>query len=894
MIVPFAMKKCTYILILSVLALLALCSDHTVFAEQREALYLAGDADYAPYSFSDENGKVLGLLPDIWNLWTASTGTDVRLELAPPSSALEMLRDNRADALIAATDHDSEGKSRTLLYTKPFLQINGGIFFNDRMYGIKDLNDLTEFQVGVVKGDLAEQKFKNSAAHIALRSYDTYAELVRKVVAGEVHVFAGDVPSCLFYLARHNALQNFRQTSTPLYSKDLRVAVRLGEQALLQRLQSGLEAISGRKLEKLIEERKGIVPAASGTSLPWILWPLLAFLILATLGILLLWNRHLWQRSKRAVRSLDAESRQRIRSETELGTVLASMTSLVMEVDKNGRILRIVPTRYVFRQFSSEKLTGRSLKQLVPEKSWQRSIQIIRRVLEQQRTEEHEYEMLLAGEDVIFLFTASPLNQDTVLLVGRDITNRKRHEEELARRVFLDTMTGLPNRALFLDRLKRAMARSQRREGVRYAVLYIDLDRFKLINESLGHAVGDALIKATGQRIEGCLRKVDTVSRFMGDEFVLLLDEIADHREALRVAERIHESLVQPFIIEGNEVYTSASIGITYSAPHYQNPDELVRDAHAAMQWSRNKHKGGCKVFNHDMHVRAATCLQLETDMRRAIQKLEENSDFENSQFALHYQPIVSLHSGHTVGLEALLRWHHPTRGEIPPTEFIPLAEETGCILALGSWALDEACSRLAQLNLGSNNGNGLTMSVNISARQLQQQTLSAYVSSCLAKHNITPQLLHLELTESMVMENPAEANTVLRELKELGVVLAMDDFGTGYSSLSHLYQFPFDVLKIDRSFICRMETGHCMHSRIIEAILSMARNLGMGVVAEGVENEFQGKRLLEMGCILAQGYHFSHPLDLGELNSLLMGNAPSSAAGATGSENPQQDNVRM
>jgi len=638
------------------------------------------------------------------------------------------------------------------------------------------------------------------------------------------------------------------------------------------------------------------VPAGAPAPVSWLLLALAAVLTLCSLILMLHWNSRLRRRSMQAVQHLKDESRQRLRSETELGTILASMTSLVMEVDSRGTIVRVVPTRYEFRQYSPEELEGRNLGDLLPEKSWRHLFALLQQVIRQGANLEVEHPLELAGARLTFLLSVSALGEDSVLVVGRDISERKRYEEELSRRTFFDSVTGLANRALLLDRLQRAMARSQRRGGAQCAVISLNLDRFRLINESLGHDMGDALIKATGKRIGGCLRQVDTVSRFVADEFVLLLDEIEDRREALRVAARIQEALNRPFVLEGQEVYTSASLGIAYSEPHYDKPEDLVRDAHAAMQCSRSRRKGGCEVFHSAMHERAAASLQLETDLRRAVNELHLEEGGQLPQFTLHFQPIVSLQSGRTVGLEGLVRWNHPSRGLVSPAEFIPLAEETGCILELGAWVLRCACSRLALVNATLPEDAPLSMSVNISARQLQQENLAQLVADCIAAAGIAPGLLNLELTESMVMDNPGEAGAVLRELKSLGVGLAMDDFGTGYSSLSHLYQFPFNLLKIDRSFTSRMQGSACMHGRIIEAILAMASSMGMSVVAEGVEAAHQAQRLVDMGCHLAQGYHFARPLDAAALARHLtlqmqqprLHPAPGNLAAAAGSLAPQ------
>ena len=572
---------------------------------------------------------------------------------------------------------------------------------------------------------------------------------------------------------------------------------------------------------------------------------------------------------------LDMECGRRIRSEGELETILSSLSSLVLELDNTGRVLRHIPTRFEVERLDPQALVGRMFSLVLHRPSAELFERYVEYVVERRSCEEIEFDLDM-GEQVTYLSTISPLTDTSLLLVARDVTKRKRYEQELSRRVFLDTMTGLPNRALFMDRLQRAMARANRRDGHQFAVLYVNLDRFKIINESLGHSVGDAVIKAMGKRIEGCLRKVDTVSRFVGDEFVLLLDEVEDRHEAMRVAERIRETLTRPFSVANSEVYTTASMGIAYSAPHYVEAEELVRDAHAAMQRARAKCQGGCKVFHNEMHESSSDFLKMEAEMRKAVDRLPKihgngGGHSADSGFFLNYQPIISLSQGRIVGVEALLRWSHPEKGVVPPSRFIPLAEETGMILPLGAWALEQACHNLVAFH-AARHGHGLQMSVNISARQLQQGVLAETIRAALSRSGLEPRYLHLELTESMVMDNPAEARAILRELKDIGVSLAIDDFGTGYSSLSYLYQFPFDLLKVDRSFVSRINEQDGKHSRIVEAIVAMAGSLEMQVVAEGVETSFQRWRLQDLGCELAQGFHFAKPMDRVELESMLSG----------------------
>ncbi len=449
-----------------------------------------------------------------------------------------------------------------------------------------------------------------------------------------------------------------------------------------------------------------------------------------------------------------------------------------------------------------------------------------------------------------------------IVLNYRDISERKAFEEQLRHRAFHDPLTGLPNRALLLDRLGHALARAAR-DGSGVAVLFLDLDRFKVVNDSLGHQTGDRLLVAVAEGIVECLRPEDTAARLGGDEFIVLLEDVRDARDATRVAERIAACLRAPLTLAGHEIAVTASIGIALAAAGRGRPDELLRDADLAMYRAKARGKARYEIFDASMNARALERLALEADLRRAL---------ERGQLRLHYQPQVELATGRIAGAEALARWEHPERGLVPPGEFIPLAEETGLILPLGWWALEEACRQARAWGRDAGGAAGdrpPTISVNLSARQFQQPGLAAGVARVLCKTGLDPRRLHLELTESVVME-PAEATiATLQELKAQGVRLAIDDFGTGYSSLSYLKRFPVDLLKIDRSFVAGLDRD-AEDTAIVGAVVTLARALGLAVAAEGVETAGQLARLRDLGCDLGQGRYLAEPLAPEALGDLL------------------------
>ena len=438
-------------------------------------------------------------------------------------------------------------------------------------------------------------------------------------------------------------------------------------------------------------------------------------------------------------------------------------------------------------------------------------------------------------------------------LVGThtDITSSKRAEEQLARRAFYDPLTDLPNRALFLDRLSHAMRRARRRPSYLFAVLFLDLDHFKVINDSLGHMAGDQLLVLIARRLEATLRPGDTVARLGGDEFTILLDDLHSSEDATRVADRMQNALLSSFDVRGKEIFSTASIGIALSSTGYEQPEDILRDADAAMYRAKGTGRARHALFDTGMHDRAVALLEIEADMRRAV---------ERDELVMHYQPIVSLVSGRITGLEALVRWRHPRRGLIPPGEFVPLAEETGQIIPMGRWVLRRVCRQMGEWKRSSPAMRPLTVNVNLSPRQFSLPDLVGHVDEVLDETGLEASCLRLEITESALMENPDTATRILLQLQLLGVQISLDDFGTGYSSLSYLQRFPIDTLKIDRSFIGGLDREQ-ENLEIARTIVTIGRNLGKEVVAEGIETDRQLELLREIQCEKGQGFLFSRPL---------------------------------
>jgi len=421
-----------------------------------------------------------------------------------------------------------------------------------------------------------------------------------------------------------------------------------------------------------------------------------------------------------------------------------------------------------------------------------------------------------------------------------DITDRKVH----------DPLTGLPNRALFLDRLEGARARARRREARHFAVLFVDLDRFKAVNDSYGHPTGDQLLVMVARRIETCLRAGDTIARLGGDEFTVLLEEVGNIDEAVAVTDRIHQAMSGPFGVDGHEIFMTASIGIVLGDPDTEDLPSLVRDADTAMYRAKVGGRGRSTIFTGDMRDEAIERLRVETDLRRAL---------ERGELEVFYQPIVALKTDRIDGYEALVRWHHPLSGLLTPDHFIPAAEESGLILPLGMWVLEEACRQLAAWRAASPAWQRAWMSVNLSPKLFAQGDLVAQVRDTLARTGLPADRLKLEITEGVLVESPERAAAMLAELRAMGVGICIDDFGTGYSSLAYLDRFAVDVLKIDRSFIASLSAGSDRVD-LVRNIIRLATDLGLHVVAEGVETAEQRRRLAHLDCELMQGFHFARP----------------------------------
>ncbi|HJV00277.1 MAG TPA: EAL domain-containing protein [Burkholderiaceae bacterium] len=556
------------------------------------------------------------------------------------------------------------------------------------------------------------------------------------------------------------------------------------------------------------------------------------------------------------LRASDAIARLRI-ADAQNRAVLAAIPDTFFRLDQQGYYLDYEQGHDANGGFAIEQCAGRHLRDVLPPDIAQRLLEQAQAVLAHQQIRSVDYE--LVRHDAIHHFEARLVatGPDEVLGLVRDISERKRTEEQIRRLAYCDSLTGIPNRQAFLETLERELARS-RHGGQKFAVLFMDLDSFKRINDTLGHNVGDHLLKAVSERLRETIRPSDLVSRaeqhgnnlarLGGDEFTILIPDLERVENALNVAHRVKEAMRRPFLIEGHEIFVTASIGISLYPEDGEDCNSLLKYADTAMYHAKNCGKNNAKLYSSSLTMQIMSHVKLEVGLRRALQ---------NNELYLLYQPQIDVPSGQIVGVEALVRWRHPERGIISPTEFIPLAEETGLIVPIGEWVLRAACAQArAWADMGPQ---PVRMAVNLSAKQFKDDNLTQVVLSALQETGLAPGLLELELTEGTLMDDARATMFMLEQLRGIGVYLSIDDFGTGYSSMNYLKRFDVRALKIDKSFISGLPQDS-ENAAITRAIIAMAHGLKMAVVAEGVETDEQLVMLEHYGCDLAQGYYLGHP----------------------------------
>jgi diguanylate cyclase (GGDEF)-like protein len=603
--------------------------------------------------------------------------------------------------------------------------------------------------------------------------------------------------------------------------------------------------------------------------LTWLSWGvgLLISLVLVRQAITLHENHQQAATVRQANQALAAEIEERKRgmaalrrSEARQTALLSAIPDLVFRVNRAGLILdctgpssgsTMIADQWIGTDIRGHTILGQNTAELLA---------LIEQALTNEKMQTQEFAIETPKGMGSFEARIVGSGPDEVVAIVRDVTERKQAEERMAHDAVHDALTGLPNRVLYMERLRHAIEFARRHEEYHFSVLYLDVDRFKVINDSLGHPTGDQLLIALAQRLRMCVRTGDTVARLGGDEFVILLEDMDDENAGVTTAQCIHSALEQPFHLNGHQYYATVSIGILTNAERYDQPEDVLRDADIALYQAKLNGKARFALYDNHMGEQAQNRLALENDLRFVL---------ERNELELHYQPILTLQSDRIVGFEALLRWRHPHRGLVAPNEFIPIAEETGLIIPIGQWVLTEACRQLRQWQIDFPQMPPLTMSVNISAVQFTAPDFVDQIKQMLQTVGLDPTSLRLELTESVWLNSTTEPIALFRQLSDMGIQLHIDDFGTGYSSLAYLHYFPIRMLKIDRAFLDKMDQEGGSKD-LVRTVIAMAHDLGMEAVAEGIETVEQLENLKQFGCDYGQGYLLSRPSNRMGIEALL------------------------
>ena len=849
----------------------------TSAATRPESITVVVASDYPPYSIGS-GADVQGILKDNWDLWSARTGITVNLQAIDWAKAQQAVLEGRADVIDMF--FYTPQRAPFYDYTKPFARIQTPLFFHNSVSGIVDADSLQGFAVGVVDGDACVEELQKHNV-VNLKKYSSSETLVSAAARQEIRVFCNDKPPTMYYLHKLGIESEFRQ-STPLYVGEFHRAVRKGNSTVLKIVEDGFSRISDQEL-KQIEEKWFGAPLLSHKTLEMVrkIGIAVAVFVVLTLSLFSYWNRTLRKRVSAKTEELsrtlnELREAKKVAEKTldSLAATLEAIPDLLFEMDLSGRYISYRTASSDLLVAQPEHLVGYTVSGVMPPGE----AGVVLGALQEAATKGHsrgaQIRLEMEGRNYWFELSVAckktnPDEDKRFIVLSRDITERKNAELEIEKLAFFDPLTLLPNRRFLLDRLQRGLASSERR-GNNGAIFFVDLDNFKNLNDTQGHRLGDLLLVEVAKRLRHCVRLEDCIARLGGDEFVVLLEDLSiDLNEAAAEAESIGQKILdeigKTYLLDGFEYHCSGSVGVTLFSGRNDDVDELLKRADAAMYRSKAAGRNTLRFFDPAMQANLEARAVLEAELRRALPE---------QQLELFYQAQVD-GSMRIIGAEVLLRWKHPVRGLIVPMQFIPLAEESGLIVPIGHWVLEAACAQLKRW-ADSPQTRKLHLSVNVSARQFRQQDFVQRVKSVINGSGIDPSRLILELTESLVLDNVVDSIEKMYSLKLLGVRFSMDDFGTGYSSLAYLKRLPLDQLKIDRSFVRDIDTdpGDAV---IVRTIIDMARNFGLEVVAEGVENDAQRTFLLSNGCTEFQGYLFSRPVPLPEFEALLNRNISSS-----------------
>ncbi|GAB1393730.1 hypothetical protein MASR1M60_18940 [Rhodocyclaceae bacterium] len=810
------------------------------------------DDNYPPYSFRDTAGQPQGLLKDLWALWSQRTGIRVDFQPMDWGKARATMESGQADVI--DTIFKTPERQKYYTFSAPYAAIEVALFFDHHIIGIADTESARGFSIGVKEGDACIE-YMNARGIADLRRYPSYEAQVQAAIRKEVRVLCIDKPPAAYFFHRLGAAEQFRHTA-PLYVGEFHWAVAKNRTDLQQIIAAGFAKITPAE-RRAIEDRWLGERIEAGT---WdrykrpVTYSLGALALLTTL--LLGWGWLLGRQVSQRTRALSETLESLRRSEEQLRIAAAAFESQqsMIITDANSVILRVNRAFTETTGYAAEELIGKTPRLFKSDRHDGAFYREMWQTLASTGSWQGEiWDQRKNGEVYPKWLTISAVKNEqgeVTHYIGTqmDITERKKAEARIESLAFYDQLTGLANRTHLSEQLTQTV-RLSTRNGKPFALMLLDLDNFKGINDSLGHHVGDQLLVQVAKRLVQAVRQSDLVARLGGDEFVIILPDIESPADAAHVADKILFALSEPCRLEEHELRTSTSIGICIYPDDATETHDLLQKADAAMYHAKARGRGNYQFFEEKIQEAAVQRLSVESDLRKAIR---------NQEFVLHYQPQLDLRTGRLCGVEALLRWQHPERGMIPPLDFLPIAEESGLIEQIGDWVMAEAAQQLAEWRrMGLDE---IKMSINLSAAQFSNPGLPVRISAIIEYAGLPPHSLDLEITESMTMQAPDQAITMMRVLSRNQISLSIDDFGTGYSSMSYLKMFPINTLKIDRSFVKDIETDP-HDADICDVTVLLAHRLGLDVVAEGVETEAQLKYLLSIGCEKIQGYLISKPL---------------------------------
>ncbi|MDZ7805315.1 EAL domain-containing protein [Thiohalophilus sp.] len=821
-----------------------LTAEEQAWLKQHPEIRVVLDPDWAPVEYRDRSGNYEGISLDYLSRIEAMLGITIHIsEGLDWQEGVAAVKSRNSDmfASVAKTPQ----REAYLTFTRPYLHMPIRIFARDDVPYIGDLENLREKRIAVVENYAIHDWLSTDYPHLNLVPVETPVDGLASVADRDIDVFIGNVVTTNYYVKKHD-FGNVREAGDTPYSNSQAMAVRSDWPIFASILQKALDAIPEDEKKNIFNRWVSLKfeRTINYTLLWWVL-----FVALATIMVFVYWNRALDKQVAHRTHDL-AESEARFRN------IFEKNSSVMLLVNPDtGHIVEANNSAIDYYGYTADELIGMPISDIntLPPKQIQEHI-------DKARNEETNYFMfqhrLASGEarDVEVYSTPIYTGSGSLLFsIINDVTDRKRAEEHIAIQAHYDALTGLPNRLLALDRLAMYLRESDRSHE-KTGVMFLDLDDFKKINDTMGHDVGDILLIEAGERIRDALRDIDTVGRLGGDEFIILVGHITDQSTLIPIAEKLLERFQQPFSIQNRELVLTASIGISVYPDDGSDAQTLLRYADSAMYSAKEQGRATYTFFTDAMNQRVSRRLNLEEQMNGAL---------ERGEFSLHYQPKIDISSGRILGVEALLRWNNPEHGAVSPAEFIPIAEQTGLIVPIGEFVIKEALQFITDCR--KNYDPTLSIAVNLSPRQFRDHGLVDFIRRCIEEFNLPWNALELEITEGVLMIGLGYIEEAIETLSQQGAILAMDDFGTGYSSLSYLRHFPFNVLKIDRSFITGI-SANAHDLELVNATIAMGHNLGMVVVAEGVETQEQLNILRQHGCDVAQGYYFSRPVTPGKL----------------------------